>query len=142
MLNSPYGPSEVWEKLPAAAQKKILENDLRFFVVNADEVARNTGLRGRINTVMQTCFFALSGILPLDEAIERIKESIRKSYAGRGESILKKNFAAVDGALDALAVQQGMNVVANECPAERDGVRRKAAAPAQRDVHARNMKGL
>jgi len=102
LLNSPFGPEEVWNHLPREVQEEILEKDLRFFVVDAARVAREAGLGGRINTVMQTCFFELSGILPSGEAIEKIKESIRKAYGRRGESILERNFAAVDGALQAL----------------------------------------
>jgi len=102
LLNSPYGPGEVWEHLPQEVQEEILAKELRFFVVDAARVAREAGLGGRINTVMQTCFFELSGILPSGEAIGKIKESIRKAYGQRGESILERNFAAVDGALEAL----------------------------------------
>ncbi|MFQ5748686.1 MAG: pyruvate:ferredoxin (flavodoxin) oxidoreductase, partial [Planctomycetota bacterium] len=102
LLNCPYGPGEVWGHLPREVQEEILAKELRFFVVDAARVAREAGLGGRINTAMQTCFFELSRILPSGEAIEKIKGSIRKAYGRRGESILERNFAAVDGALQAL----------------------------------------
>jgi pyruvate-ferredoxin/flavodoxin oxidoreductase len=103
LLNSPYGPDEVWSKLPREAQQSILDRKLRFFVVDALAVAKQAGLAGRINTVTQACFFAISGILPRDEAIDKIKDSIRKTYGKRGETVLARNFAAVDGSLAAMA---------------------------------------
>jgi pyruvate-ferredoxin/flavodoxin oxidoreductase len=102
LLNSPYGPDEVWGKLPREAQETILARKLKFYVVDALAVARQAGLAGRINTVTQACFFAISGILPRDEAIGKIKEAIRKTYGKRGESVLTRNFAAVDASLAAL----------------------------------------
>jgi pyruvate-ferredoxin/flavodoxin oxidoreductase len=103
LLNSPYGPDEVWGKLPREAQQTILERKLRFFVVDALAVAKQAGLAGRINTVTQACFFAISGILPRDEAIAKIKEAISKTYGKRGETVLARNFAAVDASLAAMA---------------------------------------
>ena len=102
LLNSPYGPDEVWDKLPREAQEQILAKNLKMYVVDALAVAKEAGLAGRINTVTQACFFAISGILPRDEAIEKIKYSIRKTYGKRGETVLKRNFAAVDQSLAAL----------------------------------------
>ncbi|HEX8201508.1 MAG TPA: pyruvate:ferredoxin (flavodoxin) oxidoreductase [Isosphaeraceae bacterium] len=102
LLNSPHGPDAVWQHLPTAIQRAIREKKLKFYVVDALKVARAADLGGRINTVMQTCFFALSGVLPRDEAIAKIKETIKKTYGKRGEVVLQRNFAAVDGALDAL----------------------------------------
>ncbi len=102
LLNSPYGPEEVWSKLPREAQEAILGKKLKFYVVDALAVAREAGLAGRINTVTQACFFAISGILPRDEAIAKIKEAIRKTYGKRGETVLTRNFAAVDASLAAL----------------------------------------
>jgi pyruvate-ferredoxin/flavodoxin oxidoreductase len=102
LLNSPYGPDEVWDKLPREAQEQILAKKLKMYVVDALAVAKEAGLAGRINTVTQACFFAISGILPRDEAIEKIKSSIRKTYGRRGESVLNRNFAAVDQSLAAL----------------------------------------
>jgi len=102
LLNSPYGPEEVWDKLPCEAQEQIVAKKLKMYVVDALAVAKEAGLAGRINTVTQACFFAISGILPRDEAIEKIKSSIRKTYGKRGETVLSRNFAAVDQSLAAL----------------------------------------
>ena len=107
LLNSPFTADEVWDKLPLEAQQQIIAKKLKFYVVDAVKVAQEAGMGGRINTVMQTCFFALSGILPRDEAIEQIKYAINKTYGKRGESILRKNFAAVDGALGEMRGSQG-----------------------------------
>ena len=102
LLNSPFGPDEVWDNLPRSAQQTIIRKKLRFYVIDAVEVARAAGMGGRINTVMQTCFFAISGVLPREEAIAAIKHSIEKTYGKRGESIVRKNFAAVDSSLENL----------------------------------------
>ncbi len=102
LLNSIYGPDEVWDHLPREAQQAILDKDLDFYVINAYEVAEKTGMGNRINTIMQTCFFAISGVLPREEAIAKIKEAIKKTYGKRGEAVVQKNFAAVDSALDNL----------------------------------------
>ena len=102
LLNSPFSAEEVWDHLPLAAQRKIIQHRLRFFVIDAVRVARQCGMGGRINTVMQTCFFALSGALPREEAIEQIKHAIEKTYGKRGDAVVQKNFAAVDQSLAAL----------------------------------------
>ncbi|UCE31594.1 MAG: pyruvate:ferredoxin (flavodoxin) oxidoreductase, partial [Burkholderiales bacterium] len=102
LLNSPYGPEQVWAKLPREAQEAILAKRLKFYVVDALAVAREAGLAGRINTVTQACFVAISGILPREEAIAKIKDAIRKTYGRRGETVLARNFAAVDASLAAL----------------------------------------
>jgi pyruvate-ferredoxin/flavodoxin oxidoreductase len=102
LLNSPYNADEVWSRLPAPIQQTVIDKKLRLHVVDAQRVAREAGLGGRINTVMQTCFFALAGILPRDVAIEHIKKAITKTYGRRGEAVLERNFAAVDGAIAAL----------------------------------------
>jgi pyruvate-ferredoxin/flavodoxin oxidoreductase len=102
LLNSPFGPDEVWSRLPSEVQRQILEKRLRFFVVDGSRVARDAGLGSRVNTVLQTCFFALAKILPTDDAIRAIKDAIVKTYGKRGETILTRNFAAVDGAIAAL----------------------------------------
>ncbi len=99
LLNSPYGPEEVWDHLPRAVQEQIVTKKLRLFVIDAYQVARDIGMGARINTIMQPCFFAISGVLPPDEAIAAIKRSIEKTYGKRGEAVVRKNFAAVDGAL-------------------------------------------
>jgi pyruvate-ferredoxin/flavodoxin oxidoreductase len=102
LLNSPYGPEETWGRLPRSMQETIIDKKLRFYVVDGYQVAAEAGMGGRINTVMQTCFFALSGVLPTDEAIEAIKQAIEKTYGKRGEAIVEQNFAAVDAALSHL----------------------------------------
>jgi pyruvate-ferredoxin/flavodoxin oxidoreductase len=99
LLNSIFGPEEVWDNLPREVQKDIIEKKLKFYNINAYEVAEKTGMGSRVNTIMQTCFFAISGILPRDEAIEQIKKAITKTYGKRGEAVVQKNFAAVDQAL-------------------------------------------
>ena len=102
LLNSPFGPDEVWDHLPREVQEEIITKKLRFYVIDAPEVAQAAGLGRRINTVMQVCFFAISGVLPRDEAIERIKETIQKTYGKKGPEVVKRNFAAVDAALSHL----------------------------------------
>jgi pyruvate-ferredoxin/flavodoxin oxidoreductase len=102
LLNSPYPADRVWDRLPREVQRQIVEKQLRFFVVDAYDVARQTGMGARINTAMQSCFFALAGLLPRDEAIEQIKKAIKKTYGKRGETIVEQNFAAIDMALDRL----------------------------------------
>jgi pyruvate-ferredoxin/flavodoxin oxidoreductase len=102
LLNSPYKPDETWSKLPAVVQAQIIEKDLEFWVVDGFGVAEEVGLGGRINTVMQMCFFALTDLLPRDEAVAAIKGTIEKSYGRFGDVVLERNFAAVDGALAAL----------------------------------------
>lgn len=99
LLNSPYGPEEVWHKLPRTVQEHVINKNLRFFVIDAYRMARQIGLGLRINTIMQTCFFALSNVIPKEEAIESIKRFIKKAYGKRGESVVQMNFAAVDMAL-------------------------------------------
>ena len=99
LLDSIYGPEEVWEHLPYEVQQEIAEKKLQFYVINAHQVASSIGMGGRINTIMQTCFFAISGILPREQAIERIKQSIKKTYGKRGEAVVQKNFRAVDETL-------------------------------------------
>jgi len=102
LLNSPYPAGEVWDKLPRPVQQQIIDKKLKFYVIDGYEVAKKAGMGQRINTIMQTCFFAISGVLPREQAIEKIKYSIRKTYGKRGEIVVQKNFAAVDMALDHL----------------------------------------
>jgi len=99
LLNSTYGPDEVWDHLPQSIQEQIIEKKLKFYVIDGYEVAKETGMGVRINTIMQTCFFAISNVLPKDEAIAKIKEAIKKTYGKRGETIVRKNYAAVDAAM-------------------------------------------
>ena len=102
LLNTHHGPDDVWDALPRSVQQVALERKLHLWVVDGDRIALEAGLGRRINTVMQVCFFALCEVLPRDDAIARIKQSIRDTYARRGESVVTRNEAAVDGALDGL----------------------------------------
>ncbi len=102
LLNSPFSAMEVWDHLPRSVQEHIIEKRLKFYVINAYQVAKETGMGGRINTIMQTCFFAISGVLPRKEAIAKIKDSIKKTYGKRGEAVVKQNYIAVDETLSHL----------------------------------------
>ncbi|MES2392867.1 MAG: pyruvate:ferredoxin (flavodoxin) oxidoreductase [Acidobacteriota bacterium] len=99
LLNSPYGANEVWQHLPKTTQETILAKKLKFYVIDGYTVAKQAGMGNRINTIMQTCFFAISGVLPREEAIEQIKKAIKKTYGKRGDAVVQQNFAAVDAAL-------------------------------------------
>ncbi|NOZ72693.1 MAG: pyruvate:ferredoxin (flavodoxin) oxidoreductase [Chloroflexi bacterium] len=99
LLNAPYPHTEVWDHLPRPIQEQIIDKKLKVYVIDAYSVAKDTGMGVRINTIMQTCFFAISGVLPKDEAILKIKEAIKKTYGKRGEAVVEKNYAAVDAAL-------------------------------------------
>jgi len=98
LLNSPFPTEETWDMLPKQVQQEIIDKKLKLYVIDAYKIAKKIGLGARINTIMQTAFFVLSGILPKEEALERIKQFIKKSYGKRGEKILKMNYAAVDEA--------------------------------------------
>ena len=102
LLNAPYGPDEIWDALPRPVQETILSKGLRLFVIDATKVARDLGLGPRVNTILQTCFFAISGVLPREAAVAAIKASIEKAYGRRGATIVRRNFAAVDAALENL----------------------------------------
>ncbi|MGR8934737.1 MAG: pyruvate:ferredoxin (flavodoxin) oxidoreductase [Gammaproteobacteria bacterium] len=102
LLDSPYGSDDVWERLPLPLQQHIIAKHIDFYVINASQVARETGMGNRTNTIMQTCFFAISGVLPRDEAIAKIKQSIQKTYGKKGEDVVRKNFLAVDRTLQQL----------------------------------------
>jgi pyruvate-ferredoxin/flavodoxin oxidoreductase len=99
LLNAPYGLDEVWDHLPREVQEQIIQKNIRPYVINAYEVAKKTGMGVRINTIMQTCFFAISGVLPREEAIAKIKGTIKKTYGKKGEEVVRKNFEAVDATL-------------------------------------------
>jgi pyruvate-ferredoxin/flavodoxin oxidoreductase len=99
LLNSIYGPDKVWDKLPQQIQKQIIEKRLKFYVIDAYKVARETNMGSRINTIMQTCFFAISGVLPREQAIEQIKKAIKKTYGRKGDQVVQQNFQAVDQTL-------------------------------------------
>ncbi|MDG1571783.1 pyruvate:ferredoxin (flavodoxin) oxidoreductase [Robiginitalea sp. M366] len=99
LLNAPYGPTEIWNELPRKMQEEIVENQLDFYVIDASKVAQEAKLGKRTNTVLQTCFFAISGILPREEAIQKIKDAIVKTYSHKGDKVVQMNFKAVDTAL-------------------------------------------
>lgn len=99
LLNSPFTKDEVWDKMPGNVQRDIIGKKLRFYVIDATAVAKATGMGTRINTIMQTCFFALSGVLPREEAIKEIKKAIEKTYFKKGKSVIEQNFKAVDATL-------------------------------------------
>jgi pyruvate-ferredoxin/flavodoxin oxidoreductase len=99
LLNSPYRPEEVWDRLPREVQEQVLERELQLYTIDAYAVARATGMGGRINAIMQTCFFAISGVLPQAEALAKIKGAIEKSYGKKGAEVVKRNWAAVDETL-------------------------------------------
>ena len=102
LVNSPFGPGEVWEHLPRTVQRQMLDKHVRLFVIDAARVARDAGMGTRINTIMQTCFFATSGVLPAEDATAAIKRAIAKTYGRRGEPVVRKNFTAVDATLQHL----------------------------------------
>ncbi|MEI6266065.1 MAG: pyruvate:ferredoxin (flavodoxin) oxidoreductase [Sphingobacteriia bacterium] len=100
LLNSPYGKDEVWSKLTGQVQKMIINKKIHFYVIDATTVARDNGMSGRINTIMQTCYFALSGVLPREDAIKQIKKAIEKTYFKKGQKVIDQNFKAVDATLE------------------------------------------
>ena len=102
LINSPYEANEVWQNLPRSVQEAIIARNIKVYSINAYAVAKANQLGNRTNTIMQTCFFAISGVIPRDEAIVKIKDSIRKTYGKRGEPVVRQNFAAVDAALEHL----------------------------------------
>ena len=102
LLDSPYAADRVWDELPEPVQRIIIDRNISVHVINANEVALAAGMGKRINTIMQVCFFALSGVLPRDEAIVAIRKAIEKSYRSKGQEVIDRNFAAVDAALDHL----------------------------------------
>ncbi|MDF5737484.1 MULTISPECIES: pyruvate:ferredoxin (flavodoxin) oxidoreductase [unclassified Nostoc] len=102
LLNSPYNADTVWENLPFKVQQQIIEKHLKLYVINASQVARESGMGGRINTIMQVCFFALAGVLPQEEAIAKIKQAIDKTYGKKGPEVVRMNLQAVDNTLDNL----------------------------------------
>lgn len=102
LLNTPYSKEETLKKIPSRVAEQILEKKLNFYVIDGFSVAKNTGMGSRVNTIMQTCFFAISGVLPKDEAIEQIKKSIKKTYGAKGDEIVKMNYNAVDKTLENL----------------------------------------
>jgi len=102
LLNAPYSADKVWDYVPKKVQKQIIDKNLKFYSIDAYKVAKENGMGTRINTVMQTCFFAISDILPKEEAILLIKAAIKKAYGNKGEKILQSNYAAVDNSIENL----------------------------------------
>ena len=134
LLNSIYGPDEVWDKLPIEAQKDIIEKKLKFYVIDAFAVADKTGMGGRINTIMQTCFFAISGVLPRDEAIAQIKASIKATYGKKGDKVVQQNFEAVDSSLANLFEVKYPNKISSE-------IHRMLPVPEEAPEFVRNVIG-
>ncbi|MEA5516675.1 pyruvate:ferredoxin (flavodoxin) oxidoreductase [Nodularia sp. UHCC 0506] len=99
LVNSPYDADSVWENLPPKVQQQIIDKHLKLYIINANQVARESGMGGRINTIMQVCFFALAGVLPQAEAITKIKKAIEKTYGKKGAEVVQKNLQAVDNTL-------------------------------------------
>ncbi len=115
LLNTTYGPDEVWDHLPYNVQKALIDKHMKFYVIDAYSVAKDTGMGRRINTIMQTCFFALSGVLEREAAIAKIKEAIEKTYSRKGPDVVRKNFAAIDHTLSHLyEVKVGDKVTASQ----------------------------
>jgi pyruvate-ferredoxin/flavodoxin oxidoreductase len=104
LLNAPFAQEEVWNNLPQKIQEEIMHKQLKFYVINASKVARETGMGSRINSILQTCFFAISDVIPKEEAITYIKNAIRKTYGRKGEAVVQKNFEAVDKTLENLSL--------------------------------------
>jgi len=135
LLNSPYGPDQVWKHLPRSLQQEIIDKAIQFYCIDASKVAKETGMGNRTNTIMQTCFFAISGVLPKDEAIAKIKASIKKTYGKKGEDVVKKNYVAVDQTL------AGLFKV--EVPKEADSaIEMPLAVPPQAPEFVRNVTAM
>ena len=128
LLNSPYDADSVWENLPFKVQQQIIDKHLKLYTINASEVARESGMGGRINTIMQVCFFALAGVLPQEEAIAKIKQAIDKTYGKKGPEVVRMNLQAVDNTLDNLhKVHVPQTILTpNSC---RDAINRVSTAP-------------
>ncbi|KAB8144843.1 pyruvate:ferredoxin (flavodoxin) oxidoreductase [Chloroflexia bacterium SDU3-3] len=137
LLNSPFDAAEVWNNLPTDMRRQIVAKHLRLFVIDAAAVAKKAGLGGRVNTVMQTAFFALSGVMPREQAIASFKQSIRKSYGKRGEEVVQKNFAAVDTAIAHLAEVDVEDMVART----QTELYRRAPVPAEAPAFVRDVLG-
>lgn len=140
LLNSPFAADDVWDQLPRAMQEIILEKHLKFYVIDATGVANEARMGSRINTIMQTCFFALSGVLPKDEAIAYIKKAIEKTYFKKGKSVIAQNFKAVDLTLSHLYEVQIPETVTSK--RELPPTVPQIAPPFVREVTAMMMKGL
>ncbi len=134
LLNSTFGPDEIWENLPVETQQSIIDKKLRFYIIDAYDVANKTGMGGRINTIMQTCFFAISGVLPRELAIAEIKKAIKKTYGKRGEAVVQKNYEAVDSTLE--------HLIEVKVPAQVSGtISRRPAVPANAPAFVKDVLG-
>lgn len=140
LLNSPYPADEVWDQLPKSMQEAILQKGLKFYVIDATSVAQEARMGARINTIMQTCFFALSGVLPKEEAIDYIKKAIEKTYFKKGRTVIEQNYKAVDLALSHLHEVVVPQTVTSE--RELPPIVPQEAPPFVREVTAMMMKGL
>ncbi len=139
LLNSPFDREQVWDEMPLSVQKAIIDKQIRLYVIDATQVARDTGMAGRINTIMQTCFFALSGVLPREEAIHHIKKAIEKTYYKKGKAVIEKNYKAVDQTLENLfevKIPAVANASSDFLPVVPD-----AAPPFVRDVIGKMLAG-
>jgi pyruvate-ferredoxin/flavodoxin oxidoreductase len=134
LINSPYSPAETWQRLPGLLQQQIQDKHLQVQVINASQVAKEAGMGQHINTVMQVCFFALAGVLPRDEAIERIQQSIRKTYSKKGDAVVEMNLRAVDRTLENLFAVPYHTYAAAETP-----VATKPWVPATAPVFVREV---
>ena len=114
LVNSPYDSNSVWEHIPTSVQQQIIDKQLKLYVIDANKVARNSGMGGRINTIMQVCFFALAGVLPQNEAIAKIKQAIEKTYGKKGADVVRKNLDAVDNTLNNLQKVNIPNLIFNQ----------------------------
>lgn len=134
LLNTPYDPETVWDQLPRPVQQRIIDKQLKFYVIDGYSVAREAGMGRHINTVMQVCFFAISGVLPRDKAIEEIKQAIRKTYSKKGDAIVQMNLEAVDNTLDHLYEVAVPAAVSST-------LERKAPVPDEAPVFVRDVLG-
>lgn len=134
LINSPFGPDETWAALPQEAQRTILERELDVWSIDAHHLAGELGLGNRINTLMQACFFHLSGVLPAEEAVERMKQAVRETYGKRGEVVVRRNFAAIDAALSHLHHLETAGRAV-------DGASRPAPVPAQAPSFVQDVTG-
>ncbi len=134
LLNSPYGPDDVWDHLPRHIQEQIIAKRIHFYVIDGYQVARDTGMGGRVNTIMQTCFFAISGVLPRDEALAAIKRAIKKTYGKRGEVVVQRNYEAVDQTLAHLHQVQVPQAVTSQ-------ISLRPAVPAEAPAFVQNVTG-
>src|SRR5258708_6386909 len=133
LLNSPFGPEEVWNRLPREVQTQLIAKKTKFYVIDAYQVARETGMGSRMNTIMQVCFFAISKVLPGEEAVEAIRKSIRDTYGKKGEEVVQKNMRAVDETLACLFEVQ--------VPKATSQIEIAAAFPPEADRYERDVLG-